>query len=139
MRIAEAIGSVLFLSASRTRFRSKCHNDVSSCDGSDLDFTQDSSRDQSSRINRRVLLVSQALTPRQASSTKLPSLRNFHQAELWATATVLDHAVKAEELSIVALQQCIYSFIHFTPSTEMFLKCCCSFHYIETISARRRS
>ena len=138
MRIAEAIGSVLFLSASRTRFRSKCHNDVSSCDGSDLDFTQDSARDQSSRINRRVLLVSQALTPRQASSTKLPSLRNFHQAELWATATVLDHAVKAEELSIVALQQCIYSFhsIHLDV-LEMLLFI--SLHYIETISARWRS
>lgn len=70
-----ALAPVLFRSASLTRFRSKCHIEVSSCKRSSLlslmldvdtkivKLGQAPSA-LASRISRRVLLVSQALTPR---------------------------------------------------------------------------
>ena len=156
----------LFLSASLTRFRSKCHNEVSSCHDSPTSTSQSSQvsiileyfehRKHTSRISRRVLLVSQELTPgasgrfyRRLVTTKKDCQKNLwfpcltsncpkwrwqflplqvlchltkcnlrshwktsHRVSLRiicrttessATTTVLNHAVKAEELSIVAL------------------------------------
>ncbi len=145
MRIAQAIGSVLFLSASRTRFRSKCHNDVSSCGGfSHSDFTQRCSWDRSSRINRRVLLVSQALTPRhQASRTKLP-IQSQEFSERLSFGPPQQFWIMLWKRKNWALLPCFYSFhsirwgvlemLQWQPMTRAYFQI-----YIATISALWRS
>ena len=105
---------------------------------------KDSAWDRSSRINRRVLLVSQALTPRQqASSTKLP-IQSQEFSERLSFGPPQQFWIMLWKRKNWALLPCFYSFhsirwgvlemLQWQPMTRAYFQI-----YIATISALWRS